>query len=118
MNKNNKLTQLDNDLLDGYMQSLGIDVVKKMFALYNQQVIIYLKDIENSMLNDNVELWQEHCHKMKGAAGSVGFKSLHARLVLMEKTTVGITEKTQQFSELKDHNKHALNAFNDWLETI
>lgn len=116
--KNNEVTQLDHDLLDGYMHSVGIEVVKKMFTLYAQQAAIYLVDIEKSLLSGSTQLWQEHCHKMKGAAGSVGFKALHARLTLMEKTTASNVEKAQQLAELKTHNQQAMVDFNYWLERI
>jgi hypothetical protein len=53
---------------------------------------------------------------MKGAAGSVGLKSLHAKLALMEKTSADITEKAQQLAELKDHNQQALVHFTVWLK--
>mgnify|MGYP000706921773 CR=1 FL=1 len=118
MNENSELIQLDNELLDGYVQSLGNDVVKKMFALYAQQVIIYINDIENSLLCGDTQLWQEHCHKMKGAAGSVGLKALHSRLKLMEKTTASANDKAHQLAELKIHNKQAISDFNDWLESL
>jgi len=118
MSKNSELTQLDNELLDDYVQSLGNGVVKQMFALYAQQAIIYLKDIENSLLCGNTQLWQEHCHKMKGAAGSVGLKALHSRLKLMEKTVASTSDKAHQLAELKVHNKQAMIDFNDWLESI
>ncbi len=117
MNVNNESIQLDNELLDGYMQSLGYEIVKKMFVLYSQQVVIYLRDIESSLHCDNTQLWQEHCHKMKGAAGSVGLRSLHSRLKLMEKTTEDIKGKTHQLVELQIHNKQAMACFNDWLES-
>lgn len=116
MNKKNILVQLDHELLNDYAQNLGVDIVQKMLSLYSQQVVIYLGDIEKSLQCDDAELWQEHCHKMKGAAGSVGLKSLHASLVIMEKTTADITEKAQQLAELKEHNKQALENFNIWLE--
>jgi HPt (histidine-containing phosphotransfer) domain-containing protein len=116
VNKNNKLILLDHDLLDDYLQSLGVEVIKKMLALYRQQMVIYLIDIEKSLQSNNAELWQEHCHKMKGAAGSIGLKSLHTQLALMEKTSADTTEKAQQLTELKDHNQQALANFNAWLE--
>ena len=116
MDKNNKLVQLNHDLLNDYVQGLGIEVVHKMITLYREQVVIYLVDIEKSLQLNSVGLWQEHCHKMKGAAGSIGLKSLHAQLALMEKSTADITEKAQQLAELKDHNKHALANVNAWLE--
>lgn len=116
MNKKNILVQLDHELLNDYVQSLGVDIVKQMLSLYSQQVVIYLDDIEKSLQCDNTDLWQEHCHKMKGAAGSVGLKSLHASLVIMEKTSADITEKAQQLAELKEHNKQAVENFNNWLE--
>ena len=118
MNSNNELIQLDSDLLDGYVQSLGVEVVKKMFALYSQQAKIYLNDIESALHNDSEQLWQEHCHKMKGAAGSVGLAALHARLKLMEKTTAKSSEKAQQLLELKEHNQQAINAFESWLLAV
>jgi HPt (histidine-containing phosphotransfer) domain-containing protein len=116
VNKRNKSIQLDHDLLNSYVQSLGVEVVKKMLTLYSQQVVIYIADIEKSLQSNSKELWQEHCHKMKGAAGSIGLKSLHADLALMEKTTAEITEKYIQLTELKDHNQQALAKFNTWLE--
>jgi len=116
VNKDNELTQLDTELLDGYVQSLGVDVVKQMLALYSQQVIIYLDDIESSLVSASEQLWQEHCHKMKGAAGSVGLLTLHARLKLMEKMTADNRDKALQLEELKIHNQQAIAEFNDWLE--
>lgn len=114
----NELSSLDNELLNGYVQSLGQDMVKKMLLLYRQQSLIYLADIEAALTSDNAELWQDHCHKMKGAAGSVGLKSLHARLVIMEKSVDGITKKTQQLAELHNHNNQAIADFNAWLESF
>jgi len=118
MSANDEAIQLDSELLDGYVQSLGVGVVKKMFDLYRQQVTIYLKDIESAMLNSKAQLWQEHCHKMKGAAGSVGLKALHSRLKLMEKTTASTSDKAHQLAELKAHNKQAMADFKNWVERI
>lgn len=118
MNKNNELIQLDNELLDSYVQSLGAVVVKQMFDLYRGQVALYIQDIESSMLSDNAQLWQEHCHKMKGAAGSVGLKALHARLKVMEKTTADADDKAKQLADLKIHNRQAIADFNDWLAQV
>jgi HPt (histidine-containing phosphotransfer) domain-containing protein len=118
MSENNEVIQLDIELLEGYVQSLGVSVVKQMFDLYHQQVTIYLKDIESAMLTSNAQLWQEHCHKMKGAAGSVGLKALHSRLKLMEKTTACESDKVNQLAKLIIHNKQAMTDFNDWLERI
>jgi HPt (histidine-containing phosphotransfer) domain-containing protein len=115
---NSELIQLDTELLDGYVQSLGVNIVNKMFKLYCDQVTIYLNDIEYALINDNEQLWQEHCHKMKGAAGSVGLKALHSRLKLMEKTSANKTEKCDQLSTLKSHNEKAIVDFSDWLESI
>ncbi|MCW8833200.1 MAG: Hpt domain-containing protein [Colwellia sp.] len=118
MNRHNELPSLDEELLDGYVQNLGQDIVKQMFALYSQQSSVYLADIEEALLSDNAKLWQEHCHKMKGAAGSVGLKSLHARLVIMEKSTDCTIKKAQQLAELNIHNKQSIADFSDWFEAL
>ncbi len=118
MNEHGELIQLDIELLDGYLQGMGSEVVKKMFTLYQQQVLIYLKDIERSLLCDNAKLWQEHCHKMKGAAGSVGLIALFERLKLMEKTTEDKKSKTAQLIALKIHNEQAIDDFDTWLNSL
>lgn len=111
----NTSIQLNDDLLKDYVQSLGVEVVHKMIDLYRDQVIIYLADIESSLECDDTVLWQQYCHKMKGAAGSIGLKSLHLQLALMEKTTENKTKKAQQLVELKSHNNQALAKVDAWF---
>jgi len=116
VDKNNTLVQLNHDLLNDYVQGLGASVVNKMIALYCEQVVIYLAGIESSLQNNDAVMWQEYCHKMKGAAGSIGLQSVHTQLAFMEKSPADIIEKAQQLAELKEHNKNALNNINGWLE--
>jgi len=116
VNKNNNFEELDNDLLDSYAQSLGNNIIEKMFTLYCQQSAIYLNDIENSIASNSEQLWMEHCHKMKGAAGSVALKNVYARLKSMEKTTANLDDKMSQLDELKVHNKQAVAEFECWLQ--
>lgn len=118
MSEYEKLAQLDKELLDGYVQGLGSNVVQQMFDLYSKQVVIYIADIEASLLQNNAQSWQESCHKMKGAAGSVGLKALHERLKLMEKTMANASEKAQQLADLKTHSQQAMDAFSDWLASL
>lgn len=109
---------LDLELLQGYLDSLGKVIVEQMFALYCQQVEIYLNDIENAQLNDSLSGWQEHCHKMKGAAASVGMCQLHGQLKLLEKTDASKEKKLALLQELRLSNEQAILAFKAWLETI
>ena len=66
---------LDLDLLQGYIDNLGKAVVEQMLQLYISQSAIYIDDIRSNVSDDKQKLWQESCHKMKGAAGSVGLFS-------------------------------------------
>ncbi len=109
---------LDLELLEGYLDSLGKTIVEQMFALYCQQVEIYLNDIESAQLNDSLSGWQEHCHKMKGATASVGMYQLHGQLKLLEKTDVSKEKKSVLLRELRLSNEQAIVAFKKWLETI
>lgn len=118
MNESNELIELDVDLLNEYAQSLGYPIVKKMFSLYEQQVMIYLQEIEESLCSGNVKLWQDRCHKMKGAAGSVGLKALYTRLKNMEKTNANKEGRAQQLAELNMHNKQAMAEFMHWLASL
>ena len=108
---------LDLELLQSYLDSLGKTIVEQMFALYCQQVEIYLNDIESAQLNDSALCWQEHCHKMKGASASVGMCQLHGQLKLLEKTDAPQQKKAMMLKELKLANKQAIFAFKNWLDS-
>ncbi|GAA6170564.1 hypothetical protein NBRC116592_02340 [Colwellia sp. KU-HH00111] len=118
MSENTDLIQLDTELLDSYIQSLGSVVVKQMFDLYCQQVVGYIEDIEHSLVHQNAKLWQENCHKMKGAAGSIGLKALHGRLKVMEKSTKDHADKAEQLTALKTHNSAAIADFEHWFTRL
>ena len=106
---------LDIELLQGYLDSLGKPIVEQMFALYCQQVEIYLNDIESAQVHNSLVGWQEHCHKMKGAAASVGMYKLHGQLKLLEHTDESLQQKFVLLTELKLANEQAMLAFKDWL---
>ena len=99
---------VDIELLKGYLENLGQDTLQQMISLYVNQSEIYLQDISQALKN-------EHCHKMKGAAGSAGLTSVHAKLVLMEKSTQTQAIKTVLLEELQQENNAAVAAFNEWL---
>ena len=106
---------LDVELLQGYLDRLGKPIVEQMFDLYRQQVAIYLNDIESSQQNNSIVGWQDHCHKMKGAAASVGMCKLHGQLKLLEKTDAAQQQKGVMLKELTVANEQAMAAFKDWL---
>ncbi len=108
-------SKLDEELLTGYISTLGVNIVEQMITLYQQQSSIYLQDISDAVETDSQSLWQEHCHKMKGAAGSVGLITLHAMLVKIEKSTASMADKKQFLIKLEQENSIALQAFYDWL---
>jgi len=111
----NNIEQLDINLLDGYLDSLGSDIVQQMLDLYIQQAITYIADIMDSIEQESQELWQEHCHKMKGATGSVGLLDAHSKLVEIEKLSGSWTEKSLYVAELVAINKESIDAFKIWL---
>jgi HPt (histidine-containing phosphotransfer) domain-containing protein len=111
----NNFEQLDVSLLDGYVDSLGLDIVKQMLDLYIQQSITYLEDISDSIEQNSQALWEERCHKMKGATGSVGLLVAHAKLVAIEKISDEWPEKLKHRLELVEINREAIDAFKQWL---
>ena len=118
METENSHPYLDIDLLDAYLSSMSKSIVVQMFTLYCQQVEIYLNDIEEAQLSDSSVEWQDNCHKMKGAAASVGMIQLHGRLKLVEKTEADKEEKAILLAELQALNKQAIHAFKNWLDSI
>lgn len=111
----NNIEQLDVNLLDGYLDSLGLDIVQQMLDLYIQQSITYIDEITDSIAQESQELWQERCHKMKGATGSVGLLVAHGKLVKIEKLSGSWAEKSRLLSELVAINKISIEAFETWL---
>jgi len=113
--KVNNTKHLDLDLLQGYIDNLGKAVVEQMLQLYVSQSAIYLDDIRGNVTQDKQKLWQESCHKMKGAAASVGLLLVHKKLVAIEKIEVTESEKLAHLTELDETNTRANNEFTQWL---
>jgi HPt (histidine-containing phosphotransfer) domain-containing protein len=113
--KVNQTTHLDLDLLQGYIDNLGKSIVQQMLELYIGQSAIYLKDIAETVTTDKQKFWQESCHKMKGAAGSVGLLLVHKKLALIEKSEDLEEIKKTHLEELNELNTNAYNEFSEWL---
>ncbi|MDG1753006.1 MAG: phosphorelay protein [Thalassotalea sp.] len=111
----NSINQLDTDLLTGYVENLGKDIVQQMLDLYIQQSVVYLRDINEAITECSQPLWQDHCHKMKGATGSVGLTLVHAKLVTIEKSTDDWNVKESYINELSELNNEAIASFTAWL---
>lgn len=111
----NQTTHLDLGLLQGYIDNLGKPIVQQMLELYIGQSAIYLDEIAKTVVADKQNLWQESCHKMKGAAGSVGLLLVHKKLAMIEKSEEIETSKLSYLAELNDLNTTAYNEFSDWL---
>ena len=106
---------IDEELLSGYLDNLTRDIVIQMIALYSQQSIIYLADIEKAALDESNSDWHQHCHKMKGAAASAGLKELHGKLVGVEHSISQYDEKKKIIHELNVLNKQGIQTVEDWL---
>jgi HPt (histidine-containing phosphotransfer) domain-containing protein len=109
---------LDLTLLEGYIESIGREIVVQMLELYIQQSKIYLEAISKASIGDSQTEWHDACHKMKGAAGSVGLKKVHAKLVVIENLTAGSALKRQEVIELKELNHKSIGIFQTWLKTV
>lgn len=106
---------LDITLLDGYVDNLGTEVVQQMLDLYKQQSSIYIEEIKMAVDQASQELWQERCHKMKGAAGSIGLLQLHKYIISIEKSRESSSVKYQELAELIKLNDASLVQFEQWL---
>lgn len=107
---------LDTALLEHYQQSLGIEVIKKMLALYEQQSAEYIADIKVQLAAKSKDGWGKACHKMKGAAGSVGLQATHKHLASIEKSDAQWPEKENYFTELLSLNESGIAEFKHWIE--
>lgn len=111
------MKQLDSELLVGYIDNLGTEVVRQMLALYIEQSRVYLDNIANAIAKEEQADWQESCHKMKGAAGSVGLITVHKQLVNIEKSTESWSCKTEELARLTNENQSSIDAFETWLNS-
>jgi len=109
---------LDETLLTSYVNDLNKDIVRQMIELYTQQSKNYFNDINKAVIGQSNLLWQEHCHKMKGAAGSVGLKQLHEYLVEVEKSKASSDEKLVIMAQISQLNTSGIAAFNFWLNAV
>ena len=107
--------QLDIALLQSYLENLSTDIIEKMLALYIDQSQVYLNDIMLSVTSQSQEVWRDSCHKMKGAAGSVGLLKVHQQLALLEKSTESWETKKSAIEQVVTLNKQAIALFREWL---
>lgn len=114
----NQATTIDKSLIEGYLDNLGGTVVAQMIALYKKQSGVYLTEIEVAIDEHSQSNWQERCHKMKGAAASVGLLSVYQYLVSIEKSTDTWSQKSEHYTRLISLNNAALTEFEQWLESL
>lgn len=110
------LQQLDLTLINGYLEVLDMDVIQQMLDLYIQQSTLYLATIECAVVAENQKEWQEHCHKMKGAAASAGLSQVHQQLIALEKSTEDWQTKANNLQSLVTLNQEAITVFQQWLD--
>lgn len=108
--------QIDINLLQGYLDNLGVAIVQKMLDLYIQQSKLYLESISSAVEMESQSHWQESCHKMKGASGSVGLLLVHQQLVELEKSIAPWDLKRAAIAELNGLNDQARIEFQQWLD--
>lgn len=113
----NIIKQLDDVLIQGYVNDLGIQIVQKMLDLYTQQSIIYLEEINKAVNDKSQQGWTTSCHKMKGAAGSVGLVTVFNYLVKIEKSVEPWQQKTTNYVELFDLNDRGILSLTEYLNT-
>ena len=107
---------LDEELLTQYINNIGADVLVQVVDLYDEKSKGYLDDINNAIDEQSIFLWKEHCHKMKGAASTVGLKVLHAYIETIEQAEVLNEEKSLMLVKLTELNKLGIAALNFWLK--
>lgn len=113
-----EIQEFDQALIQGYIENLGVSVVERMLELYIQQSAIYLQEIEQAIKTESQDDWQERCHKMKGAAASVGLMNIHALMADIEKSTLPWVEKAQLIVRVSSLNSQAIGSFKEWLAGI
>jgi HPt (histidine-containing phosphotransfer) domain-containing protein len=119
---------LNIDLIQGYKEKLSSAILTKMITLYADQSQRYISDIESALLisanrmpatlpeveEEHVEhydAWKTACHKMKGAAASVGLIAVYELSKKMELMEDNKDEKVALFIRLKQKNKEGIEAF-------
>jgi HPt (histidine-containing phosphotransfer) domain-containing protein len=107
--------QIDLTLINGYLEALDLTVIQQMLDLYIQQSQLYLSAIDGAVVAEDQQLWQEQCHKMKGAAASAGLTQVHQKLSAIEKSTQAWATKADHVQGLRLLNKNAITAFEQWL---
>ena len=106
---------LDLTLINGYLEALDISVIKQMLDLYVEQSALYIVEIKHAANSDDINAWQEHCHKMKGSAASAGLKLVHQKLIDLEKTGENSNYKVAQTKALLILNLEGIAEFKQWL---
>ena len=77
---------LDEQTILDYLETLGADAFDQSIELFEQLLPGYLNKMVECVVVHNLEEFQSHAHKLKGAAGSVGLAVIQKRAKAYEKT--------------------------------
>lgn len=109
---------LDTELLNGYFESLGKEMLAQMFTLYREKSPLYMQTIADAIESGSQNNWHESCHKMKGAASSAGLCYIQQHLKIMESEKGSSSKKQLQLAELYKINSQSMCAFEAWLDAL
>jgi two-component system aerobic respiration control sensor histidine kinase ArcB len=95
---------LDLETINDFVQSMGVDPFIKSGRLLEKLGPLYIKEMQSALTANDLDEYQSVAHKLKGAAGSVGLKSVQLLAKKMEDNThTGTTIELQSWlDELPD----------------
>ncbi len=85
---------LDFNILQDYLQSLGINSVKRSIQLFQQLLPGYINKMVEAATQQQLVEFQEAAHKLKGAAASVGL--------------LWVQQQAKEYEQAESHNWQAL----------
>lgn len=87
---------LDLETINDFVESMGVDPFIKSSRLLEKLGPLYITEMQDALGENDLDEYQSVAHKLKGAAGSVGLKSVQLLAKEMENNTHTATAQQRQ----------------------
>ncbi|MDP2715235.1 ATP-binding protein [Rheinheimera sp.] len=112
----NEHQQLDQAILNDYIQSLGKDAVKRSAQLFSQLLPGYMNRMMETAVQRQEHDFQEAAHKLKGAAASVGLLWVQQQAKRFEQEPVNWQGLERQLVDFHLKTEQHLAALSEYIE--
>ncbi|WP_194757016.1 Hpt domain-containing protein [Aliidiomarina indica] len=111
-----KDAQLDTELLQQYVEILGVEGISASFSTFEKMCPEYLNELKSVVATENETAIRQCAHKMKGSCRSLGFIRLGQSMEVIEKGQWSLEQLQTRIDAWENMLQADVKAARAWLD--